>query len=134
MSQLTGLRSTLAIPEKLEKSKSFGLLGNQSLSLSLSLLKWGEIFRRKMFFFLRPGFLFADPTFFEICRIAPKYKNITDFLSSNLLWFSKFWVTNIIFFTLLTWFVVNLWLIRNRSGVGMDPNESEHHNISCQRL
>ena len=105
VSQLTGLRSTLAIPEKLEKSKSFGLLGNQSLflslSLSLSLLKWGEIFRRKMFFFLGPGFLFADPTFFEICRIAPKYKNITDFLSSNLLWFSKFWVTNTIFFTLL---------------------------------
>ena len=66
VSQLTGLRSTLAIPEKLEKSKSFGLLGNQSLSLSLSLslLKWGEIFRRKMFFFLGPGFLFADPTFF----------------------------------------------------------------------
>lgn len=69
VSQLTGLRSTLAMPEKLEKSKSFGVLGNLSLSLSLEM---GRDFRRKMFFFLGPGFLFADPTFFEICRIAPE--------------------------------------------------------------
>ena len=56
VSQLTGLRSTLAIPEKLEKSKSFGLLGKSislSLSLSLSLSRTGERFSEgKCFSFL----------------------------------------------------------------------------------